>query len=126
MSDGNGSNDFGVGWGTINFFENKVLRLSEHVASWHRSRDIMFRIELRTYQWAPVSNEYTIVLAGGYVTSEANVMEFRAAFPEAQYIVLGGSWWKYTAEAELAASQCGLKILGLKEFTAAIRTGALP
>ena len=66
------------------------------------------------------SETVDVALAGGYVTSEAEVLSFHADFPTAKIIVLGGNWWKYTSEAEMAADKLGMRLMKLNEFLSAL------
>ena len=113
-------NDFGVSFSTISFMMN-VLDSRNGYLTYERVDDIAFRIkfdESDTY--------YTFILEGGYITSATRIRELYQAFPQAQYIVLGGTWWSATSEAYDEANDLGVKILLFKEFLAALRKRRMP
>lgn len=116
-------NDFGVSWSTIQFFMKVLDSHKDYVVSYTREEDILFHLELSRIA-ALFPNEHNetadVVLAGGYITSEASVLEFHSVFPTAKFIVLGGNWWKYTSEAHSAALTLGIKLMTLNEFLSAL------
>ena len=118
------SNEFGVGWGTIKFFMEVLNSHSGYVFSYTREQDILFHLVLIPSNVAFPLNAQNktvdVALSADYIMSEASVLAFRATFPTAKIIVLGGNWCKYTSEARCAAHGYGIKLMTLKEFVATL------
>ena len=117
-------NNHGVFCGTIHFFMKCLESHKSYVVNYERTDDILFHLTVAKPQGLlglePQTETVDVVLAGGYVTSEAEVLSFHADFPTAKFIVLGGNWWKYTSEAEMAASKLGVGLMKLNEFLSAL------
>ena len=117
-------NNHGVLWGTIKFFMECLESHKSYVVDYERSDDILFHLTVAKSQGLlgqeSQATTVDVVLAGGYVTSEAEVLSFHVDFPTAKIIVLGGRWWKYTSEAEMAANKLGMRLMKLKEFLSAL------
>lgn len=117
-------NNHGVLWGTIKFFMECLESHKNYVVNYERTDDILFHLTVDKLQGLvgleSQAEKVDVVLAGGYVTSEAEVLSFHVDFPTAKIIVLGGSWWKYTSEAEMAANKLGMRLMKLKEFLSAL------
>lgn len=108
-------NNLGVKYSTISFMMN-VLDSRNGYLTYERVDDIVFRIK-----FDGSDTDYTFILEDGYITSATRVRELYQAFPQAQYIVLGGTWWSATDEAYDEADDLGVKILLFKDFLAALR-----
>ena len=117
-------NNHGVLWGTIKFFMGCLESHKNYVVNYERTDDILFHLTVAKSQGLlgqeAQAEKVDVVLAGGYVTSEAKVLSFHADFPTAKIIVLGGNWWKYTSEAEMAANPLGMRLMKLNEFFSAL------
>ena len=117
-------NNNGVLWGTIKFFMGCLESHKNYVVNYERTDDILFHLTVAKPQGLlgleSQSETVDVALAGGYVTSEAEVLSFHADFPTAKIIVLGGNWWKYTSEAEMAADKLGMRLMKLNEFLSAL------
>lgn len=122
-------NNHGVGFGMIKFFMGCLDSHKNYILCYSRTDDILFHLTVSKVQFAcgPIAQSAMIdvALAGSYILSEAEVLEFHNDFPTAKIIVLGGNWCKYTAEAGVAANQLGLKIMLLKEFLSAVYSRSL-
>lgn len=113
-------NDFGVSFSTISFMR-RVLESRNRFISYEQTDDIVFHVA-----FDESNADFTFILEGGYITSAARVRELHMAFPDAQYIVLGGTWWSATSEAYTEADDLGIKILLFKEFLEALRKRRMP
>jgi hypothetical protein len=112
-------NNFGVSFSTIRFMM-EVLDSRKEFVTYERTNDILFHIHFEE------PTKYTFVLVADYITSAAKVREFHLAFPEAKYIVMGGTWWNATSEAYSEANDLGVKIMSFKEFLAALHNRRMP
>lgn len=123
------SNNHGVGFGMIKFFMRCLDSHKDYVLHYSRTEDILFHLTVSKLQFTcgqiTQSAMVDVALAGSYVLSEAEVLEFHKDFPTAKIIVLGGNWCKYTIEAGVVANQLGLKIMLLKEFLAVVYSKSL-
>lgn len=110
----NGTNRWGVGYGSIVFFEG-VLRTHRNVEKFTRTHDILFtinRVKPQDCQRAVIVNIYTF--------GAADLYKSRDEFPQATCIVLAGEWNGYTPEAKELAGADGIGLLMPKEFIAAL------
>ena len=112
-------NSFGVSFSTISFME-EVLGSKSGIIAFERTKDIVFHIRFDN------GNEYVFVLIADYITSAAKVRELHIAFPEAQFIVLGGNWMRATDDAVAEAKSLGVEIMPLRSFIAALHKKDLP
>jgi hypothetical protein len=86
-------NNWNVSYSTITYLE-KALSTHSNVDSFSRSKDILFKIDLKSGHTvtALLLNEYTLGLAA--------VHEAIYQFPNIQFIANGSNWNEYTGEAK--------------------------
>ena len=106
-------NDWNVSYSVITFVE-RALTGHDKVQSFERSRDILFRVVLQD------DREIVFVLVNEYVLGLAAVLRARAEFPEADYVVTGGSWNSYTREAKEYGQSNDIGIFNIQEFLGAL------
>lgn len=106
----NGSNNFGVGYAEIAFFES-ILRHHAVVTRFHRSNDIQFDIER-------INNmpNLSIVLVSEYRLGEAFAYRLLDEFKNLDAIVNNGSWNAIVLDEVEFKRNVGIEVLGLSQF----------
>lgn len=102
-------NNWGVPYSVITFFE-RALRGHDMVISFDRTNDIYFTIKDihgRTLQ---------VLLINDYSIGIAAILRARSEFPDLEYIVTGGNWNGYTAEAKEYGQNNSIGIFNIGEF----------
>jgi len=106
-------NDWGVSYSTISFVEQALTNHAK-VASFERSKDIVFDIELES------GRRITMLLLDEYTLGVAAIHEALAEFPGVEYIVTGGNWNAYTREAKEFGRRNDLGVFVIGEFLGAL------
>jgi hypothetical protein len=106
-------NSWGVPYSVISFFE-RALKGHDKVASVTRSNDIQFLVVRKD---GVVLN---VVLLNEYSLGLAAVLRARSEFPDAEYVVTGGSWNGYTPEAKEHGDQNEIGVFNTTEFFGAL------
>lgn len=106
-------NNWGVSYSIISFFQ-RALTAHDMVQGVTRTQDIVFTITLH--------NGVTLktLLLDEYVLGLAAVLRAKAEFPDVEYIVTGGNWNGYTAEAKDYGRKNGVGIFNIGEFLGAL------
>jgi hypothetical protein len=102
-------NTWNVSYPNISFVE-RALNTHQRIASFKRSQDIVFEIELINGQSIKMLlvNEYTLGLAA--------IHRALAEFPDVEYIVTCANWNGYTYEAKEFGQKNDLGIFVVGEF----------
>ena len=106
-------NDWDVPYSVIQFF-CRALGGHDKVASYNRTKDILFTVALKNGEIIKVLlvNEYALGLAA--------VLQARKEFPDAEYSVTGGNWNGYTPEAKDYGRENSIGIFNVGEFFGAL------
>lgn len=106
-------NDWGVSYSAISFVE-RALRGHAKVASFERTKDIEFDIELTN------GKSIKMVLVDEYTLGLAAIHRAQSEFPGVEYIVTCANWNGYTREAKDYGRKNGLGIFVVGEFFGAL------
>jgi hypothetical protein len=106
-------NDWGVPFSVIRSFSDFVSG-NRNVLSISRTRDILFEITRKD------DSRLCVVLVNEYILGKAAVLLLAKEFPEAEYIVTGTSWNRYTQEAKEEGRLANIGIFNSAEFFRAL------
>lgn len=110
----NGSNDWDVSYGAIEFVE-RALSSHAKVKSFVRREDIVFDI-IRNSRMSNV----TAVLVDRYTLGLADVLRARDEFPDMNCIVTCANWNHYTSDAKQFGIENGISVFNVGEFFGAL------
>lgn len=102
-------NDWGVSYSAISFAE-RVLSGHNKVASFLRTKDILFTIDHKN------GEIIKMLLVDEYCLGLAAIHRARSEFPDADYIVTCANWNGYTREAKEYGSKNNIGIFNIGEF----------
>ena len=113
------SNNWKVEPSTITFFE-KVLREHRKVATFQRTRDILFSLSLID------GREMRVLLVNVYTLGLADVIEARNEFPELNHVVTASAWNSYQSTGCRYADACRAVgvyegVIGMLGLTSTVR-----
>lgn len=106
-------NNWNVSYSIIKNFEN-ALQGHAQVSVFSRVKDIYFIISRKD------GMTLNVVLLDEYCVGLAAVLKVSSDFPEADYIVTGGSWNGYTEEAKEYGKKNSIGIFNIAEFLGAL------
>lgn len=109
----NGSNDWGVSFGRINWL-GAALQTHENVSRVTRHDDIIFDIERKA------GPALTVVCLDEYALGESAVQRIFQEFPTVNFISVGGNWNGYTPEAKDLCLSRHVGLYNSSEITGAI------
>jgi hypothetical protein len=115
LTDGNGQNDWGVGFSLIMWLDG-VLRTHKNVASVRRYNDIVFEV-LRV----DPSDVIHVLCINKYSASLEVVMSALEDFPETGIIFYGGKWNGATGDAAAYCEERQVGLYNAGEISTALR-----
>jgi len=106
-------NNWQVSYSMISFFE-RALNTHNKVATFSRTRDIFFEIELTN------GTELKVLLVDEYTLGLAAIHRAQSEFPDMEVIVTGANWNGYTREAKEYGTGQNLGVFNVEEFLGAM------
>jgi hypothetical protein len=106
-------NEWDVSYSTISFVE-RALETHSKVASFRRSQDIVFDIELTN------GNAIKMLLVNEYTLGIAAINRALNEFPGIEYVVTCANWNGYTRKAKEFGCENNLGIFVISEFLGAL------